>query len=138
MHAQACEWEKVLDECATPKDAERQMLVFSRLELLDPVQTLIYQQLYPVNFADEGELEPVSLCFKAFLGFCLFVVALILIFFTTAYTLSVRESPGAGAAAVRQWWRMTMSFFFCPRRPRRPRKRGAEPPAVPRAGTRRS
>ncbi|KAK7236146.1 ribosome binding protein [Aureococcus anophagefferens] len=108
LHAQACEWEPILLNCATTKDCEKQMLVFTRLEVLDPVQDALYRQLYEVDFSAEEEAEPVERWQKAACAIALFFLAIYLMWWTLAYTLSVRNTPGAGASAVRLWWRMTM------------------------------
>ena len=108
LHAQACEWEPILLNCATTKDCEKQMLVFTRLEVLDPVQDALYRQLYEVDFSAEDEAEPVERWQKAACAIALFFLAIYLMWWTLAYTLSVRNTPGAGASAVRLWWRMTM------------------------------
>ncbi|KAH8051419.1 hypothetical protein JL720_15130 [Aureococcus anophagefferens] len=68
----------------------------------------LYRQLYEVDFSAEEEAEPVERWQKAACAIALFFLAIYLMWWTLAYTLSVRNTPGAGASAVRLWWRMTM------------------------------
>ncbi|KAH8071374.1 hypothetical protein JL721_4349 [Aureococcus anophagefferens] len=65
-------------------------------------------KLYEVDFSAEEEAEPVERWQKAACAIALFFLAIYLMWWTLAYTLSVRNTPGAGASAVRLWWRMTM------------------------------
>ena len=108
IHAQASEWADDLDACVSQESAEKQLLTCARLESLDRAQELVYARLYQTKHAQEETVAPVTLWAKAAAWLALAVMLFALVYFTLAYLLSVRQTPGAGASTTRKWYQMSL------------------------------